>query len=322
MRSAWMLGLSCALALAAGCAPGGNGGMTPRLDAPAQAGPNIPAGSSAARHILGRVTQSTRSVKDYGGEEDDGGWSELDLPALVDCGNGSLATDCRAWALGGRGGGIRSVGRATESAGIGAAPVLNFCRDAARYPNADLGVSAQRFIAIGTQTFTLRYLGAKPTPIVSFATRWSDVTLTGTFAPNATLAPAIALTPAQPNRATRGWLLFFTWSWPADVLLIPFAVNEIQVSALSSPLAIAPNGTAPLLAFDCLGEPITARALGSGIGFSADLDTERTTSSGNVLKTTVYGGVAPSGTVVLRDDRGAQTIVPVAGGAAATPPAR
>jgi hypothetical protein len=110
----------------------------------------------------------------------------------------------------------------------------------------------------------------------------------------------------------RGWLLFFTWSWPADVLAIPFQINEIQLTASSSPMAIPPGSSAPLGAFDCLGRPITATAaFGSGFGFSPDLKTTSATSAGPELNVPLYTGPAPSGSVILFDDRGAVAATPV-----------
>ncbi len=120
------------------------------------------------------------------------------------------------------------------------------------------------------------------------------------------------MTPSLTDTAARGYLLFFTWSWPADVLLIPFGVNEIQLAASSSPLAIPPGTSAALGAFDCLGRPIAATSsFGSGFGFSADLKTTSVTSTGPELNVPVYTNATPAGSAVLYDDRGAVVQTPV-----------
>jgi hypothetical protein len=96
------------------------------------------------------------------------------------------------------------------------------------------------------------------------------------------------------------------------VLLIPFSVNEIQLAAASSPLAIPPGTSGALGAFDCLGRPVTATAsFGSGFGFSADLKTSSVTSAGPELNVPVYTNAAPSGPAMLYDDRGAVVQTPV-----------
>ncbi|MBV8299358.1 MAG: hypothetical protein JO083_07430 [Candidatus Eremiobacteraeota bacterium] len=310
--------LACSLLLAAGC--GGGGGSSPAPAGPSAPAPTptptpapalFPSGSSAASYILANVNPSQTSVSRAApSDQDDGGWSQLQLPALQPCGNGALATDCKVWIFAPAAG--SSSARTPRTPIVGSRPpTFNFCRDAASYPG-DLGRPAIPVTGLGGQSFSLAYSGTKTLPVVAFATRWWTVSLTNTFAGNATIAPAIGVTPTQTSSAARGWLLFFTWSWPADVLAIPFQINEIQLAASSSPMAIPPGNSAPLGAFDCLGRPITATAAqGSGFGFSPDLSTTSVTSSGAELNVPLYTGPTPSGSAVLYDDQGAVVATPV-----------
>ena len=321
MSFARPLAMSLSLLLAAGCSPGG-GTLAPTAPQ-APSAPLFPAGSSAAQYILGGIDASRAARHhddgDGDGDDDDGGWHDLHLPVLQPCGNGILATDCAVWTFtNGRGG--RSL-RSTAPATLANAPSLKFCRDA--FP-ADLGAPAQPMVGLGTSAFYLAYTGTKPAPIVTFATRWSDVSVANTFTGTSTVANPVTLAPVVTGSAYRGWLVFFTWSWPADILAIPFAVNEIQLSAASAPLAIPPGGSAALGAFDCLGRPITATAVGSGFGFKPDRSGGKATSTSAELNAPVYGGTSPSGAVYLSDDRGARTTDPVTVGSPApvtSPPA-
>lgn len=310
MSFARPLAMSLSLLLAAGCSPGG-GAVAPPAPQPPSA-PLFPAGSSAAQYILGGIDASRAAQhhdEDEDGDDDDGGWHDLRLPVLQSCGGGIVATDCAVWTFtNGRGG--RSL-RSTAPAPLANAPSLNFCRDA--FP-ADLGAPAQQMLGLGTSAFYLAYTGTKPAPIVTFATRWSNVSVANTFTGTATVANPVTLAPVVTGSAYRGWLVFFTWSWPADILAIPFAVNEIQLSAASSPLAIPAGGSAQLGAFDCLGRPITATATGSGFGFNPNRSGTRLTSAGAELNAPVSGGANPSGAVYLSDDRGARTVDPVVAG--------
>jgi hypothetical protein len=296
MPHARPVALSLALLFAAGC--GSGAGVAPPAPASDQPGPRFPAESSAARHILANVGTGgagSRSVQSRGeSDEDDGGWGELQLPAITACSNGTYATDCSVWLFGG-----------------GVAPPLNFCRDAALYPS-DLGPSATPLFDLSPSTFSLTYAGRQSPPIVSFATRWWDVRLQGGFAGSSRTAPAVTLTPTAPNAVTRGWLVFFTWSWPADVLLVPYALNEIQIPRNAAPLAVPPNGSATLRAFDCAGRKIAAQKISGGFGFSPDLSASSVASPASELVTPVFGGPAPSGSIGLSDDRGARSVVPVA----------
>jgi hypothetical protein len=321
--------VSLALLLAAGCASGGSTPPpAPALQQP-QAAAQYPTESSAARHILanaGRSGTTSRAPQSWDGrddDDDDGGWGELQLPVISSCGNGTYATDCAVWVWGSNGtgnaGGTRSAVRSAQSVAAGTPPVLNFCRDAALFPS-DLGAPASPLTDLRTSSFSLSYSGTKPAPIVSFATRWWNVKLEHTFSGSSTFAPAIAVTPTLTGGAARGWLVFFTWSWPSDIMLVPFAINEIQAGAGSSPLAIPAGGAAQLGAFDCLGRKITARKRGSGFGFNASLSASSLTSAGSELNAPVFGGAAPSGSVALSDDRGARTGVPVVAASASPAP--
>ncbi|HEY0380984.1 MAG TPA: hypothetical protein VGC72_02185 [Candidatus Elarobacter sp.] len=317
MSFARQLAISLSLLLAAGCSPGGGTAAPPLAPAAQQpqSAPRIPAGSSAAQYILGGIDPVRTVQRRDDDRDDDGGWGELRLPVLQSCGNGILASDCGVWSFtNGRGG--RSLS-STAPVVLANPPTLNFCRDAGQFP-ADFGAPAQPVVVPSTSAFLLRYTGTKPAPIVSFATRWWDVVLANTFTGNATTADPILFTPLVTDSAYRGWLVFFTWSWPADILAIPFAVNEIQVAAASSPLRIPAGGSAPLVAFDCLGRPITAAAAGTGFGFNPARTSSRVTSATNALNVPVYGNANPAGFVYLSDDRGALAAAPVA--AAASPP--
>ena len=307
--------LSLSLLLAAGCGGGGGSSSTPGgpsapAPTPSPAPSLFPAASSAATHILGNVSVSASHPQHAPSDPDDGGWAELQLPALQPCGNGALATDCKAWIFAPAAG--SSSARAPRTPIVGSRPpVFNFCRDAATYPG-DLGAPALAISNLNSRSFSLTYSGAQPAPIVAFATRWWALSLTNTFAPNATQAPAITVTPTQTDSAARGWLLFFTWSWPADVLAIPFQINEIQLAASSSPMAIPPGSAGQLGAFDCLGRPIGATSsFGSGFGFSPDLKSSSVTSTGPELNVPLYTGPSPSGSAVLYDDRDSQVLTPV-----------
>ncbi len=308
--------LSIALLLAAGCGGGGGSsggsGSTPLVPTPtpSPAASLYPTASYAATYLLAKVNAAPPNTPYGPNNQDDGGWSELQLPALQDCGNGALATDCKVWIFAAASG--SAIARAPRTPIVGSRPpTFNFCRDAALYPG-DLGRSAIPITSLARNSFSLSYSGTKSLPIVMFATRWWAMQVTNSFAPGANVAPAIGLTPSVTDTPSRGWLLFFTWSWPADVLLMPFEVNEIQLAASSSPLAIPPGTSAQLGAFDCLARPITATsALGSGFGFSADLTTSSVTSAGAELNVPLYTGPAPNGSAVLFDDRGATVQTPV-----------
>ncbi len=300
------LAISLSLLLAAGCSSGS--GVAPLAPQRPPSAPLFPAGSSAAQHILGGIDASRAAQhRDEGNEDDDGGWHDLHMPVLQSCGNGIVATDCSVWTFSnGR------VGRSLPAAAtpIANAPALNFCRDT--FPVADLGAPAQPVSGLVTSAFYLAYTGKKPAPIVTFATRWWDVSVANTFTGNATVADPVTFAPVVTSSAYRGWLVFFTWSWPADILAIPFAVNEIQLAAASAPLAIPAGGSATLGAFDCLGRPIAAFAIGSGFGFNPDLSGTRLTSAGPELNVPVYGGANRNGAIHLSDDHGARTVDPVA----------
>jgi hypothetical protein len=315
-----IVGLSLLLLLATGCGGGGGsssggGSIAPTPPTPSPA-PTIPATSSAAAYLVANVNQSPPPTPYGPTDQDDGGWSELNLPTLQQCGNGTLATDCAVWSFveqttSSNARAPRAARRPRVAVAGSQPPTLNFCRDAASYPS-DLGSSAIPVQGLGTEPFSLTYSGTKQPPIVTFATRPWAVNVAGTFSGNAKSAPAIAITPAVTGTPSRGWLLFFTWTWPADVLVIPYQVNEIQLNAASSPLALAPKSSGRLGAFDCLAHPITATAsLGSGFGFSADLKTASVTSTGAELNVPIYAGAAPGGAAVLYDALGATVQTPV-----------
>ncbi|HWT07127.1 MAG TPA: hypothetical protein VN224_15285, partial [Xanthomonadales bacterium] len=216
MSFARPLAISLSLLLAAGCSSG-SGAVAPLTPQQPPSAPLFPAGSSAAQYILGGIDASRSAQHHEEGDEDDGGWHELHLPVLQSCGSGIVATDCSAWTFtGGRGG--RSL-HSVAPVALANPPSLNFCRDA--FP-ADLGAPAQPMLGLGTAAFYLAYTGTKPAPIVTFATRWADVSVANTFTGTATVANPVTLAPVTTGSAYRGWLVFFTWSWPADILAIPF----------------------------------------------------------------------------------------------------
>ncbi len=292
------------LALAAGCSPGG-------AVAPAQS-PSSPSGSSAAQVILAGAGSGARAVLSAA-DADDGGRSQLVLPVLANCGNGTFATDCSVWVWSSSPHGTRSSARATQSVAASTPPVLDFCTNATSFPS-DF-TPASPVVAYGPATFALGYNGTHLPPIVSFNTRPAVAALSNTFASTSDVAPGMTLTPTLATAAARGWLVFFTWSWPADILLVPYAVNEIQLGTGSSPLTVPRNGSATLTAFDCLGRTVAAQRQGSGFGFSPDLRAATAASTGPELETTVYGSTA-SGSVLVSDDRGARTVAPVTAGPA------
>lgn len=316
-----IVGLSLGLLLMTGCGGGGGsssggGSVAPSAPAPSPS-PTLPSTSSAAAYLVSNVNVSPPPTPYGPTNQDDGGWSQLNLPTLQQCGNGTLATDCAVWSFveqttSSNARSPRAARRPRVAVAGSQPPTLNFCRDSASYPVADLGSSAIPVEGMGTDTFSVTYSGTKQAPIVTFATRPWAVNVAGTFSGSATSAPAIAITPAVTGTPSRGWLLFFTWTWPADVLLIPYQVNEIQLNAASSPLAVAPKSSGRLGAFDCLAHPITATAsLGTGFGFSADLKTSSVTSTGAELSVPIYTGAAPSGEAVLYDALGATVQTPV-----------
>ena len=303
-----MLALALAAIVAAGCTSG------PAVAPPApqpQSAAQASTESSAARVILANATSGgTRSPQSWKGDgDDDGDRGELHLPALQPCGAGTFATDCSVWSFS-SGHSTRGATRSAQSIASTSPPVLNFCRDGGAFP-ADLGAPAMPSqLLFATYSFGLSYLGTKAAPIVTFVTRSSNVALTGTFTGNATTA-SLGVTPVLTTGASRGWLVFFTWSWPADIVLIPYEINEIQLAASSDPLTVPAGGAATLGAFDCLGRPISARITGSGIGFSRAANGGTATSPANELNVPVYGGARPSGSISLTDDHGAQVTVTV-----------
>src|SRR5665213_293061 len=319
-------GRTVALALAATFAAGCSSGSSVAPAVPQteqQSVAQYPAASSAARTMLANVGSASASRSPRGwdgdGDEDDGGRGELTLPFIEPCGGGTFATRCAAWAFGSSGGGsTRAAGRAVQSVIAGTPPTLNFCRDGVNFP-ADLGVPATPPQLLGaTYSFSLGYVGTHAAPIVTFVTRAWNLNVQGTFTGNATTA-TLQATPTLTTAASRGWLVFFTWSWPADILLVPYGINEIQLAASSDPLVIPSGGSAQLGAFDCLGRPITARVAGSGFGFKQHLNQTSLTSATNELNVPVFAGSRPNGFVSLRDDRGAQVADPVGPTATPTP---
>jgi hypothetical protein len=301
-----MLALAVAAIVAGGCASGTT--IAPPVPAQQQqSAAQAPAESSAARVILANAGRSAQSRK--ADDDDDGGRGDLQLPVLQPCGTGTFATDCSVWTFA-PGHSTRAAVRSAQSLASTSPPALNFCRDGGAFP-ADLGAPAiPSQLLFATYSFGLTYTGTKAAPIVTYVTRSSNVSLTGTFTGNATSA-SLQLTPVLTAAASRGWLVFFTWSWPADILLVPYEINEIQLAATSDPLVVPAGGTATLGAFDCLGRTISARITGSGLGFNRNLSAGAVTSPANELNVPVYGGTRPSGTISLTDDRGAAVIVPV-----------
>ncbi len=306
--------LALAALLVAGCS-----GVT-ASDPPAavahQATPDgIPAGSSAAAHILAHV-DTTRRAASAGPGYDDGGRSSLQLPPIVACGNGAFSNDCADWVFSGNGSTPGPCTRVDPNCSPGTPagpPDLNFC--AGTYPS-DIAPPATAAVAPAPQTFSLAYGGTQNGPIVTFSTRWWAVNVTGSFAGTSTSAPALTVTPVASPYASRGWLLFFTWSWPADVLLLPYQVNEIQLSAASVPLPVSGTSPAQLGAFDCLGRSIGALAAGKNFGFSSNLRSRQTVSPGSEMNVPVWFSAGASGAILLYDDRGATALTTVGGGAA------
>jgi hypothetical protein len=310
------IALGFALLLAGGCSGGSPANQTPPWPAPkaAQSAGLAPQDSPAGRVILANVrTSAARAPQgsDHDGDTDDGDWSTLVLPKLVPCAGGTFATDCSVW--------LWTNGQPNRNGTPGGQPpALNFCANFTQYP-ADLGPPATPLFGLSLYSFALTYAGTKPAPIVGFATRWWNVNFQSGFSGTATSAN-VQISPALTTAASRGWLVFFTWSWPADILVVPYAINEIQPAASSSPLAIPPNGSAQLGAFDCLGRPIAATRSGSGLGFSPNLATASLTSSGPELNAPAFGGAKPSGVFYLSDDKGARTTVTVVPGTASPAP--
>jgi hypothetical protein len=259
----------------------------------------------------------------YGGHPyDDGGWSQLVLPVLQSCGNGAYSNNCANWVL------PTTINR-LGALGPGAPPVLDFCSAAATYPQAAFGNSATAISPLAPATFSLTYTGTQPLPIVTWVTAPWVASLTGSFTPTSATASNITITPLLTTTAGRGWLLFFTWSWPADIFIVPYQVNEIQLAASSSPVGLPSGGSAPLDAFDCLQRGIGAFAIGTGFAFSPPPSSPggwgppgwgwgpqpslTTSSSGPVMQATVYAtGGPPLGWIFLGDDRGATTLTTVA----------
>ncbi|HEY0614457.1 MAG TPA: hypothetical protein VGC96_07440 [Candidatus Elarobacter sp.] len=304
--------LALALVFAAGCAGAGIDSTAP----PTSAVPQGLDGSSAARFILAHAGTASRSPQSFGrdGNDDDGDWGTLQLPFVQSCGNGTLATDCAVWAWTSSPRGPRDAARSAQSVTpAGTPPVLNFCRDASLAP---FGFSfAAPVVSAGPSPFALAYTGTHAPPIATFATRRWNVDVQGTFSSTATIAPNGSVSPLLADGASRGWLVFFTWSWPADILLVPYAINEIQLRSGSSPLTVPRSGSAELGAFDCLNRGITARRSNASFGFAPSLRGDTLTAA-NPLAATVYGGSNPSGSIALGDDRGARTTAQVVAGPA------
>lgn len=305
------IALGFALLLAAGCSGGSPGSSAPPFPAKKpQSSGLVPQDSPAARMILAHAgAPSARAPHGWSGDDDndadDGDWGTLSLPKLAACGDGTFATDCGVWRWG-------DPNPSRIGGANGTAPALNFCRDAGLYPTGDLGPAAIPPFPGANYAFTLTYLGTKPTPVVGFATRSWNLSFDSGFSGGGTTGNAI-VSPLLTNGASRGWLVYFTWSWPADVLVVPYAINEIQVGASSSPLGVPPGGSARLGAFDCLGRPITAHrfAGGNSFGFGPNPGTPTFTSAGPEMNAPVYGGASPNGSISLSDDKGARTITTV-----------
>ncbi|MGD1067668.1 MAG: hypothetical protein ABR975_12705, partial [Vulcanimicrobiaceae bacterium] len=277
------LAVLLAVGLLAGCSSS-SGALAPssavQQPQQTQSSALYPAGSSAARHILANVdttavrrrTQSSSSSSSY----DDGGWGQLVLPAVQPCENGAFSNNCANW-------GTLQGNRVGGTSVVPGAPDLDLCSDAADYPQATLGNPVEYPGPLAPTTFTLAYSGSQPLPIISFNTRLFVASLSNGFAPNAASA-SMTLTPLLTSTAGRGWLLFSTWSWPADFIVIPYQVNEIQVAQSSSPVVTAPGSPGTLGAFDCLQRPMGALMLGDGVTFgSAKGWPVLTTTSTNVM---------------------------------------
>lgn len=309
------LAVAAALSLVIGCSGGGSSGGSSVAPPAAPTPTPTPApllGSSAAAHILAAVNQAavTSPQPIATGAPDDGGEGELQLPSLGDCGNGSLSNNCAAW--------IFAAAVTSSSARRplvllppGQPPVLNFCRDAGTYPRAEFGPSAQPVLALQPGAFSLAYVGSQAGPIGTFVTRQWVLDVQNTFAQNALTAPAISVTPTLSTTAGRGWIVFFSWTWPADVLLVPYSVNEIQLAATSAPLGVPAGSSANLRAFDCLGRPLNASATGAGVGFDAAYTQQSASSTTAILDVPVFASATSAGTVVVGDDAGARASVHV-----------
>ena len=304
-----------AAALLAGCSAGS--GTVPSSVTPG-GDPGL-SGSSAARHILANVT-GTRAAAGHHAESgyDDGGFGQLQLPQLVACGDGIYSTNCSLWSYPfttSPNAGARSAQTVVIGGGGGGSsgpPVLNFCAAQPSWAQflADAGSNAAPVLhRLGPVNFSVRYLGTQTGPIVTFGTNPFVASLTGSFASGATAAQ-FTMTPSVTTSAGRGWLLFFTWSWPADILLIPYSVNEIQLAPYDASVALSSaSPTAKLAALDCLGESIAAKTFGKGVTLGAPAATSLT----GELLTTITGGSSPA-TIVLTDGAGASAAVPVNGG--------
>jgi len=315
------LAVLLAVGLLAGCSSS-SGAVAPStvIQQPQQAQSSAlyPAGSSAARHILANVNPSTvrRRAQSNGSSSsyDDGGWGELQLPAVQACQNGAYSNDCANW------GTVQPTrtGGTTIQPG---APDLDLCGDAADYPQARLGNPVEQPVPLAPTNFTLAYTGSQPLPIISFNTRFFVASLSNGFAPNAASA-SLTLTPLLTNTAGRGWLLFSTWSWPADFILIPYQVNEIQVAQSSSPLSVSPGNPGTLGAFDCLGRSMAALMLGNGVTFgSAKGWPVFTATSTNVMQATVTATNGdPQAAILIVDDRFGSALTTVTPGTPAPTP--
>ncbi|HTW83012.1 MAG TPA: hypothetical protein VMD91_02955 [Candidatus Sulfotelmatobacter sp.] len=294
--------LPLALLLLAGCA--GGGGIAPSPGTANQTGPSSPGESSAARHILAKLNTSTRHTQSSGTSSsyDDGGWSELQLPPIQSCGNGAVSNDCANWQFTG----VQRRGSSPVTASV---PELNFCSDPTDYPQATFGDPAGAIEPLGSSTFTLAYVGTQAAPILTAVTRPSVAGVSGSFSGTATSA-SITVTSELTTTAGRGWIVFFTWNWPADVLAIPYQVNEIQLAAASSPIGLSAGGSAPLDAYDCLGRPLTALMLGAGVTFGTPPahgfglpDLLASSKTGSLTATVSATDKSPSAVILVVDDR-------------------
>ncbi|MBV8079586.1 MAG: hypothetical protein JO186_04330, partial [Actinobacteria bacterium] len=194
--------------------------------------------------------------------------------------------------------------------GLGGPPVLDFCGAQPSFTQflSDAGAtSAPQLHRLGTVNFDVKYLGTQTGPIVTLPTNPFIASLTGGFATGSTTAQ-FAMTPSITTTAGRGWLLIFTWSWPADILIIPYSINEIQLAPYDT--AVALNGSAKLAAFDCLGDTIAATTFGNGVTVGAPA----TSSLAGEFITTISGGASSAATILLTDNGGASAAVPVNGG--------
>ena len=317
MRYQRWLATVLAAGLLAGCSAGA--GSVPSSVAPG-GDPSLN-GSSAARHILANVP-SSRTIADRhragsASDYDDGGWSELALPQLVACGSGVYSTNCALWSYPPTSS-PNATARSTQTVVIGGGggssgpPVLDFCAAQPSWTTflADDGAtSAPTLHRLGPVNFSVKYLGTQTGQVVAFATNPLIASLTGSFS-NGNPA-AFTMTPAIATTAGRGWLLLFTWSWPADVLAIPYSINEIQLAPDSGALTLTGSSNAKLAAFDCLGDAVTARTFGKGVSVGAPA----ASSLAGEFISTVSGGASSAATILLTDAAGASAAVPVNGGA-------